>query len=415
MTITADQIAKAIQARLASAQTFLADLISSASPSGDEATAMLCAEQAFATIGDVRRVPLSNAIRNDKDYSDPVAGIQYDGRWNLRVCQAGRGDGKRLLLNTHIDTVPPSQGQADPFVPTIRDGRMFGRGACDAKGQAATIFLAMSALRDLGVELGGDLLAHLVVEEENGGNGTLAIVRAGEQAEGCVILEPTELKVLSSIRGAVWFSISLTGRAGHSGHVGTRSALKMAIRVVEILEGYHDRLLAQSRGLGLFDKFPNPMPLTIGKLHAGNWPAAAPCEAQLEGVLGLLPNKSAAKVMSEIIATIAHEGGPEIAENTKVHFSYRHDSSVCPADHPLVAGLSSALAAAGQAAVVDAMTASCDAWLYNNQLNIPTVVFGGGSLGVAHSAQENMPLADLAKAATVIANLAIDWCGSKTA
>ena len=157
------------------------------------------------------------------------------------------------------------------------------------------------------------------------------------------------------------------------------------------------------------------MPLTIGKLHAGNWPAAAPCEAQLEGVLGLLPNKTAAMVMDEIRAAIANEGGPEIAENIKVHFSYRHDSSVCPVDHPLVKGLGLALAAAGREVVIDAMTASCDAWLYNNQLNIPTVVFGGGSLGVAHSAQENMPLADLAKAAEVIANLAMDWCGSKTA
>jgi len=230
----------------------------------------------------------------------------------------------------------------------------------------------------------------------------------------CVVLEPTDLKVLSSIRGAVWFRVTLTGRAGHSGQAGaTRSALKMAIRVVEILEGYHARLLAASRGQGMFDKFPNPMPLTVGHLEAGNWPATAPSQAVLEGVLGLLPNKTARQVMDEMTAAIAEEGGPDIAENFKIHFTYRHDSSVCPADHPLVAGLLAALAESGSAAVIDAMTASCDAWLYNNQLNIPTVVFGGGSLSVAHSAQENMPLSGLAAAATVIAKFATQWCGSK--
>ena len=266
----------------------------------------------------------------------------------------------------------------------------------------------------------------------------------------CVVLEPTDLKVLSSIRGAVWFRITLTGLAGHSGQAGaTRSALKMAIRVIEILEGYHARLLAASRGQGdlraskeggrdtgdardyielhsasstsceshasllalkMFDKFPNPMPLTVGRLHAGNWPASVPSEACLEGVLGLLPNKTARQVMDEMTAAIAGEGGPEIAGNFKIHFSYRHDSSVCPVEHPLVAGLCAALAESGQAVsvnTVDAMTASCDAWLYNNQLNIPTVVFGGGSLSVAHSAREHMPLSGLSTAATVIANLAI--------
>lgn len=424
---------------------------------------MECVERAFASISHVQRVPLSNTLRNDKDYSDPIPGIEYDGRWNICASQAAPAGGRTLLLNTHVDTVPPAQGQIDPFVPTIRGGSMFGRGACDAKGQVATIWLAMAAMKDLGIF--ADVRAHLVVEEENGGNGSLGMVRAMEAPAVCgagvpptncgagvspancgagvssascgagkdagkmpapqktavpmnnpvcVVLEPTDLKVLSSIRGAVWFRIMLTGRAGHSGQAGaTRSALKMAIRVVEILEGYHARLLAASRGQGMFDKFPNPMPLTVGHLEAGNWPATAPSKAVLEGVLGLLPNKTARQVMDEMTAAIVEEGGPDIAENFTIHFTYRHDSSVCPADHPLVTGLLAGLAESGSAAVVDAMTASCDAWLYNNQLNIPTVVFGGGSLSVAHSAQENMPLSGLAAAATVIANFAAQWCGSK--
>ncbi len=74
------------------------------------------------------------------------------------------------------------------------------------------------------MKLRGDVLAHLVVEEEVGGNGTLAMVRRGEQADGCVVMEPTDLRILSSVRGAVWFRVICTGRPGHSGSAGTRSA-----------------------------------------------------------------------------------------------------------------------------------------------------------------------------------------------
>ncbi len=412
MSIDPKKIRDAVAARSAEAQQFLADLIAAPSLAGDEAAAMDIAATAFDKLADVQRVEMTNALRDDRDYSDPVGGIDYTGRSNLRIHRQGSGGGRSLLFNTHLDTVPPSQGQPIPYEPVVRDGSIFGRGSCDAKGQAATIYLAMAALAEMGVELAGDLIVHLVAEEEVGGNGTLAMVRHGEQADACIVLEPTELKILSSVRGAVWFRIQLTGRPGHSGQAGkTRSALDMAIRVVEILKGYHARLLAESRGDPLFDAFDNPMPLTVGRLDAGNWPATAPGEATLEGVLGLLPNKTAQQVIDEMTAAIVDEGGPDIAENFEIHFTYRHDSSVCPTDHPLVALLQAAGVAIGQDCPITAMPASCDAWFYNNQLDIPTVVFGGGSLSVAHSNNEHMPLSGLAAAAEVLAGTIVQWCG----
>ena len=72
------------------------------------------------------------------------------------------------------------------------------------------------------------------------------------------------------------------------------------------------------------------------------------------------------------------------------------------------------LAAAKKAEVpleVSAMTASCDAWFYNNQLKIPTVVYGPGTLKVAHSKDENIPMAEVGKSAALLANLVQDFCG----
>lgn len=408
--LSIEAIRAAVDAVKAETETLLCDLIRFPSTPGLEEEAIDCAAERFAELGDVECVPLSNALREDEDFADPIPDIEYDGRCNVRVRVPGTGDGKSLLMNTHLDVVPPSQGQADPWEPQLRDGVIFGRGACDAKGQAATIYMTLAALKKLNVAPKGDIFAHLVVEEEVGGNGTLAMARHGEQADGCIVLEPTDLRIFSSVRGAVWFRVVCTGKPGHSGRAGdTVSALKMAIKVTDILEGYHDRLLAASRGIDLFDQFPNPMPITFGKLTAGDWPATAPSRAVVEGVLGLLPNKTRYQVMEEMRQAILAEGDEWLREHFALEFMYRHDSHVLATGHPLVTGLQACCRDAGAAGDVTAMTASCDSWFYNNQLGIPTVVFGPGSLRYAHSNEEQIALDDIANAATILVHFIQKW------
>jgi acetylornithine deacetylase len=410
-TLDLHTIRKAVDSRLPEAERFLCDLIRRPSLSGQEAEVMEVAFQRFSELAATSKISLTNTLRQDEDYANPIEAIQYDGRWQIRTCLAGKGDGQSLLLNTHLDVVPPSPGQEQPFDPVVKDGVVTGRGACDAKGQVATIFLALAALHDLEWELAGDLIAHLVVEEENGGNGTLAMIRGGEKAAGCIVLEPTELRVLTSVRGAVWFRVILTGRSGHSGRAGDSvSALRMAVRVMEIFEKYQARLLNASRGIALFDGFPNPMPITFGKLNAGNWPATAPGEAILEGVLGFLPNKTRCQVMQELHQAIQEEGDEWLRTHCQMEFLYRHDSHVLKTDHPLVGVLQSCSREAGVAGEIAAMTASCDSWFYNNQLQIPTVVFGPGSLGLAHTNHEQISMQDIATAATILVQMAGRWC-----
>ena len=403
----------ALDANRSRAQEFLCELIARPSESGEEQAAMEVAAEWFRELGaDVDRVPLPPDLLGDVDYSDPKPGLQYEDRHNLRVCRPGTGGGRGLLLNTHLDIVPASVGQEDPFRPRVADGTIFGRGACDAKGQAATLYLLLAALRDTRMSLAGDLIVHLVVEEEVGGNGTLAMIRRGEEADGCIVMEPTDFKVYSSVRGAVWFELKCHGRAGHSGSAGqTVSALKMAIHAIEVLEDYHARLLAASRGIPLFDQFENPMPITFGQLEAGNWPAAAPSEAVVRGVLGLLPNKTWHEVTEEMREALARSGDEYFRGNFDLRFMYRHDAHVVDPEHPLPAGLVETCRDVGVPTEISAMTASCDSWFYNNQLGIPTVVFGPGSLGHAHSKDEQIAMDDIHAAAATLATFAGRWCG----
>ena len=405
-----DQIKAIIEKHSRETEQVLMGLLRFPSTPGSESGAMEFLSEILGPVfTSVEKVELSNSIKDDEDYSSPIPDIDYDGRYNL--CVGLRGDkGKRILLNTHIDVVPASAGQEDAFNPSLKDGVIYARGACDAKGQAAVIYLVAKALNELEAESRNELVAHLVVEEENGGNGTLAMARRGEKADAAVVLEPTAGKIFTSARGAVWFRVTLTGKPGHSGKAGqTRSALKLAIEAVEILEGYHKRLLAESKGIDLFDKYENPMPITFGKLHSGTWPATAPGEAVIEGVLGLLPNKTRHEVMAEMEQALVVNGSQWLKKNMQLDLTYRHDSHVLDPEHSLPKALIESCKAAGTTAKIDAMTASCDSWLYNNQLGIPTVVFGAGDLKFAHSNNEQISMNEIKSTAMALVHLLCNY------
>jgi acetylornithine deacetylase/succinyl-diaminopimelate desuccinylase-like protein len=235
---------------------------------------------------------------------------------------------------------------------------------------------------------------------------------AGEEADACIVMEPTTNKIFASVRGAVWFRMVCEGKPGHSGRAGdTISALALARNAMDVLEEYHDELLASSRGIPLFDKYPDPMPITFGRCVAGDWPATAPARATVEGVLGLLPNKTRYEVMDEMRAALTESGDPRLRERVGLEFIYRHDSHVLDPKHALVEGLRQCSGDWGPPAEVDAMTASCDSWMYNNQLGIPTVVYGPGTLAYAHSNEEQIAVSDLAAAGCVLTDFVLRWCG----
>ena len=390
----------------ASVRELLLDLIRFPSTRGQEGPAIRYLYEKMAPLVDrCQLVEIGDDLMQDPDYAFPLPGHSNRDTPNLECVIRGSGEGRSVVFNTHLDVVPPSDDQVDPFVPREENGIIFGRGACDAKGQAATLYTLALLLREQGIRPGGDVTFHFVVEEENGGNGTLTMVRRGVKADAAVVLEPTEMAVVPAVRGAVWFELQLFGRAGHSGSQGGRiSALDKAIQAKEILRRYHDRLLAAARGLPHFDRFQDPMPLTFGQCVAGNWPASVPARATLKGVLGFLPNHRREQVQEGMRQALLAEGDEWLREHFELSFPMlRSDGNMIPPDHPLVMSLLAAVRRQGFPERVTAMTGSCDAWFYNNRAGIPTVVFGPGSLQYAHSKEEQVSLEEILAAAAVLA------------
>ena len=400
-----------IEKKLPEAVEFLKKIIRIPSMSGQEQEAIqLIYDQFKPLVDEIELVPLDNDLKNDPDYSFPIEGIDYSGRHNLRAVLRGNGDGRSVIFNTHVDVVPPSALQERAFDPFEKDGLIYGRGACDAKGQVATLFLMLNLIKQLSIKFSGDIIFHFVVEEENGGNGTLAAIRKGEQANAAIVMEPTGLRIFPYVRGAVWFRVTCVGKPGHSGSGGKRiSALDLAIEAVKIMRNYHDRLLADSKGIPLFDNYRDPMPITFGKLHAGDWPATIPNKAVFEGVLGFLPNKTKEQVMHELEMMIHEKGTEDLKNNFQIEFMYRHDCHTLSPDHELVKNISTACSEIGVQPEISAMAASCDSWFYNNQLKIPTIVFGPGDLGVAHSNQENIAVSQIEQAAEILLEFLKNW------
>lgn len=396
-----------IKKLLPEAEELLCKLIEVPSVPGEEAAALKVLEDRFRESGiPSRRVPMNNSLKTDPAYSGPIEGINYDGRYNLHLHMGPDNKNTQLVINAHLDVVPASEGMDDAFNPKIENGIIYGRGACDDKGPAVSVWLACAALKELGLEPSSPVALHFVCEEENGGNGTLAMVREKEPAaDACVVMEPTSLHPVTSVRGAVWFRIRFHGTAGHSGSpTVTRSALNLARQAMTAIEDYHLSLKSHSIGFPLFDQFENPMPLTFGRLTAGNWPAAAPNNAVLEGVIGFLPNRTADQVCEEMRDALISKAGLSPSDFL-FETTYRHDSSVAPENHWIAESIQQSGRELEAQLQCCAFPASCDAVFYSKELSIPTVVFGPGNLLHAHSKDEQIQSSEIGDAAYILAQL----------
>ncbi|MFC1650628.1 M20 family metallopeptidase [Candidatus Latescibacterota bacterium] len=392
--------------------SFLDKLVRFESISGYENSAVKWVHEQFSGLADIcELVPVPEDIVNDPDYSFRIDDRPYEGRPNVRAVLKGDGTGRSVVFNAHIDVVPPSNDQPTPFDPYIENGVMYGRGTCDDKAQIAVMWTVFKALKMLGIKPKGDVIFHIVIEEETGGNGTLALIREGVDADCCINLEPCGNNIMTSVRGAVWFTGTVYGKAGHSGSSGTTvSALKMAIEAMNIIEEYHDDLLAETIGDDpLFARHDNPMPVTFGELNAGVWPAMAPREAVFKGVFGILTTPKE-EVMTEMERRIKTRGPEWLRDNFEITFQYRHDTSKVNPELPFVKTLAQCYNDMGVESEIAGMTASTDGWFYNNILGIPTIATGCGNISDAHTKNEHIVLKDIADESAVLIRFIQSWC-----
>ena len=410
------EIKKVVEKNFDKAVDFLVELIKFKSISGEgEKDVQEFIKENFSQFGKAELVEIDENIKRDPEYTFSDKDLDYSERKNLVLKIEGTGEGKSLILNSHCDVVPAADWK-DAFNPVIKDGYLYGRGACDAKGQVATIYLTLLTLKELGIKLKGDIIVEIVIEEEIGGNGTLSLIRDGYKGDGVVVFEPTDMKIHPANRGALWFKLEIEGKSVHMGKkIEGVGAIEKMCFIVRKLIGYEEKLIEESRNVPLFEKFdPPPVQVNFGTIEGKGWPSMVCSKVELEGGVGFLPNKNITQIKEEVESIIRESGDEWIKNHYKLSFNKLHnDAYSIPPEHPLVNVLKEASENVLGKAVVEGWVASCDARLFNKIGKMPVVVFGPGCLDDAHSNNEKIKVEDIKKAGEVATETVIKWCGGK--
>jgi acetylornithine deacetylase len=419
----AARVSQAAAAHKDEAVRLLADLIRFESTYGNERPVVDFAhDYCREFVEETTLVPFPQGIEQHEDYTFCDAPVPHEGRPNLLLRNPGAGGGPALrslgeagrsvILQSHLDVVP-AQDWPDAFAARVEGDALYGRGACDAKGPCVSIILALRLLRDLGLRLRGEVQAQLVIEEEVGGNGALAMILQGCRADAAVVCEGSDLQVHPANRGAIWFRLRVTGKSVHMGraHEGVNAIEKVAA-LFPALRAYEERLVEQSQGHPLFARYERPVQLNIGMIRAGDWPSTVAGEAVLEGGVGFLPNKPMAAIKQEVREVIESAADEWTRSHYELDFPKLHnDAYEDDPNHPAVQALAAACREAGLGSEVYGWNVSCDARLYHHRGKMPTIVFGPGSISDAHAAGEKISVAQMLGAARALALFLVRWCG----
>jgi acetylornithine deacetylase len=350
-------------------------------------------------------------------------GFTFAGRPQLVARFAGTGGGRTLLFNGHVDVIdaaPLGDWEHPPFDAVVVDGSVHGRGACDMKGGVACMVFAAEVLAELGVRLAGDLLVNAVTEEESTGAGGLVSART-LKADSAIVPEPSGLDVWPACRGSLLATVTVDGRAGHAGvpqpdpdDGGAVNAIEKMAIVLEAIRrlreewarGYRHRYLSA----------PDVVPTIV---HGGEWLVSYPSSCELECHIEYLPEQAddegwGSAVEREFVRWIqrAAAADPWLAAHPP-RVTWRL-GGVPPAevaiDEPIVRVALEAARSVGRPAQLAGMDNWHDGAMLTIEAGIPAVCLGPGSLSVAHTASEHVPITDLVACAQALAVTALRYC-----
>src|SRR4029434_6869995 len=160
------------------------------------------------------------------------------GRSNLIVRLAPARKARcSILLAPHLDTVGGLELPGNLLTPVVREGRLFGRGACDTKGSVAAMFSALCAVAREQPRSETEIVFVGLVDEESGQAGSRKLAADRFRADLAIVGEPTQLRVVTAHKGVLWLKLTTTGKAAHGARPELgRNAVHTMSRIVDALE-----------------------------------------------------------------------------------------------------------------------------------------------------------------------------------
>ena len=416
--VSDEVILDAVAAEAGWMEDLLVRLVEAPTTLGNEEAGQQVMEEAFTDSAlEPRSVALDAEALRSAEGASPFS-WDVEGKRNVVADWTARGSGGRsLILNGHVDVVPPAAEALwkEPPFRAVRDGDwLYGRGAGDMKAGLAAMTGAVRALKNAGYAPAADVQLQSVVEEECTGHGALQCLLDGARADACVITEPHPDHITIAQVGVLWFHVELAGIPAHAArasHLGF-NAIEAAVEVLAALRRHEARLNEDPPPP--YDAFAHPINLNPGVISGGDWPSTVAATCTLSCRIGLYPGQSPDEARAGIEDALAEAvaASPRLAENPlRVRYDgFSCEGSVVDVDEPLVQTLSGAYARLhGERPPALATTATTDVRHFV-RMGIPAVCFGPRGEGI-HGIDERVSLRSVVESAQVLGLFVRDWCG----
>ena len=401
----------------------LGELLAIPSPTGSEAAAQAWVAEQYTALG----------LEVDVFDCDPEAlaslpgwspsSWSYENRPNVVGVWRGTGGGRSLILNAHVDTVPSDPAELwthDPNGATIDGDRMYARGAIDDKGGIVDILAAVRSLKEVGFEPAGDIILQSVVDEEPTGNGTLACMARGYDADAAWMVDGSHLgRAYTNHSGQVQFVIRVFGSGGSPVMKGRGTdAIYHAMRIADALRGLRDRKRAAPLPDG-WDAIENKLHFSVGRINGGEWFANIPAKCEIDCCMAFNPPDSLESVREDIRQTIdeVSRQDPWLRDHPpEIEFGGLATEPVwlLRENDPFYQTFARVHLEVAKIPVRwITINAWCDIRHFSFHSYTPALILGPGDGGGAHAPDEYIDLPSMVPVIQFVAAFAMDWCGTE--
>lgn len=348
----------------------------------------------------------------------PVMYTSYERAYNVVGTHRPRqAQGRSLILQGHVDVVPTGpveKWSSPPFAAVIREGWLYGRGAGDMKNGLSANLFAIEAIKQAGYQPAATLYQQSVIEEECTGNGALATILRGYQADAVLISEPHREELMNAQVGVIWVQVELNVLPVHAGYAtNTFNIIEACFPIMQALRQLEARWNANKPPS--FADVNYPVKFVVSKIEGGEWTSSVPSRCSFDVRIGIYPEWQVADCQAEIEATIRQAAAqdPVLAQNppTIRWHGFLSPGYLLPEGSPAEGVLANAHQSVNHRSLQrHKATSLTDNRFYGLYQNTPALVYGPNAKNI-HSFDEATELESLRRVTKVIALFVAEWCG----
>ena len=334
-------------------------------------------------------------------------------RPNIIAEIAGSAEGPTLLLYSHSDTIEVTEDHreiwiCDPFGGEVRDGKLHGIGSADTKGGLASVVGAVKAIIESGIKFRGKIILLFSTAGEGGAPGghvTLLKHNLMPKADGAILADSSDLKIVRTFKGRVWFEFIVHGKSAHA------SDPKLGINAVDKMYDVV-RALKKLKFTGKGESDLGDATFTVTGIEAINPITTVPAKCRLTVDMRLIPGVTPEKVAKKIEGTLKRlmKKDNELNVSMKTLPNSIKKATLTPMENSIVQATAKAMEdVVGEAEFLPG-TMSTGA-SYFLEAGIPCVFFGPGAITNAHMPNEYVDLPQIEKATKIYALAALNFLG----